>query len=76
MMRAGYSELENGKMREKYERIVRAANVYWYGPWEVPGVLMNVTEGLTVVISSFALAYPVFVRQRERTGGRLFFSLH
>lgn len=61
MMRADYSELENGKMREKYERIVRAANVYWYGPWEVPGVLMNVTEGLTVVISSFALAYPVFV---------------
>lgn len=61
MMHADYSELENGKMREKYERIVRAANVYWYGPWEVPGVLMNVTEGLTVVISSFALAYPVFV---------------
>lgn len=61
MMFVDYSELENGRMRERYERIVRAANVYWYGPWEVPGVLMNITEGLTVVISSFALAYPVFI---------------
>lgn len=61
MMKADYKELEGPTIRQDKERIERSSNVYWYGPWEVPGVLMSVAQGLTVTISALVLAWPIFL---------------
>ncbi len=42
MMRADYGELEKPDIRQAKERIERSTRMFWYGPWEVPGVLMAV----------------------------------
>lgn len=61
MMKADYKELEGPAIRQDKERIERSSQVYWYGPWEVPGVLMSVAQGLTVMISALVLAWPIFL---------------
>lgn len=61
MMKADYRELEGPAIRQDKERIERSSNMYWYGPWEVPGVLMSVVQGLAVIISALALAWPIFL---------------
>lgn len=64
MMRADYEELEGTEIREAKERIERSAQMFWYGPWEVPGVLMSVAQGLTITLVSFILAWPVLLPGR------------
>ncbi len=61
MMRADYGELEKPDIRQAKERIERSTRMFWYGPWEVPGVLMAVAQGLTITISALVLAWPVFL---------------
>ncbi len=61
MMRADYKELEKPDIRQSKERIERATNMFWYGPWEVPGVFMRLVEGLTITISALVLAFPIFL---------------
>lgn len=61
MMKADYEELEKPDIGMAKERIERSTRMFWYGPWEVPGVLMAVARGLTITIASIALAWPVFV---------------
>lgn len=61
MMRADYKELEKPDIGYAKERIERATNMFWYGPWEVPGVFMRLIEGLTITVSSLALAFPIFL---------------
>lgn len=61
MMRADYEELEKPDIGLAKERIYRSTRMFWYGPWEVPGVLMSVVQGITVVAASLGLAWPVFM---------------
>ena len=61
MMRADYEELEKPDIGLAKERIERSTRMFWYGPWEVPGVLMAVAKGLTITIASLLLSWPVFV---------------
>lgn len=61
MMRADYKELEKPDISHAKERIDRATNMFWYGPWEVPGVFMRLIEGLTITVSSLVLAFPIFL---------------
>lgn len=61
MMRADYGELEKPDIRQAKERIERSTRMFWYGPWEVPGVLMSVIQGLAITGSALVLAYPVFL---------------
>lgn len=61
MMRADYEELEKPEIGNAKERIERSTNMFWYGPWEVPGVLMSFAQGLTITIASLVLAWPVFL---------------
>ena len=60
MMKADYEELEKPEIGLAVERIERATRMFWYGPWEVPGVLMSFAQGLTITLSALALAWPVF----------------
>lgn len=60
MMRADYEELEKPEIGLAKERIERSTRMFWYGPWEVPGVLMAVAKGLTITIASLILSWPVF----------------
>lgn len=61
MMKADYKELEGPAIRQDKERIERSTRMFWYGPWEVPGVLMSVAQGLTITISALVLAWPIFL---------------
>lgn len=61
MMKADYKELEGTAIRQAKERIERSTQMFWYGPWEVPGVLMSVAQGLTITISALVLAWPIFI---------------
>lgn len=61
MMKADYEELEKPDIGLAKERIERSTNMFWYGPWEVPGVLMSLAQGLTITIASLVLALPVFL---------------
>ena len=61
MMRADYEELEKPDIGLARERIERSTNMFWYGPWEVPGVLMTLAQGITITAASLALAWPVFL---------------
>lgn len=61
MMQADYEELEKPDIGLAKERIYRSTRMFWYGPWEVPGVLMAVVQGLTIIITSLALAWPAFM---------------
>lgn len=61
MMRADYGELEKPDIGHAKERIERATNMFWYGPWEAPGVFMRLIEGVTITVSSLVLAYPVLL---------------
>lgn len=61
MMRADYKEVEGPAIRQAKERIERATDMFWYGPWEIPGVWMRLIEGLTITVSSFVLSWPVFL---------------
>ncbi len=61
MMRADYEELEKPDIGLAKERIERSTRMFWYGPWEVPGVLMSIVKGLTIVAASLGLAWPVFM---------------
>lgn len=65
MMRADYKEVEGTKLHLQKDRIERASNIYWCGPWEVPGVLMNLAEGITTIMVAIAMAYPVFLPGKE-----------
>lgn len=61
MMRADYKEFEQPDISHAKERIKRATNMFWYGPWEVPGVFMRLIEGLTITVSALVLAFPIFL---------------
>lgn len=61
MMRADYKELEGPSIRQDKERIERSTQMFWYGPWEVPGVLMSVAQGLTITVSALLLSWQVFL---------------
>lgn len=61
MMRADYKEVEGSAIRQAKERIERSTGMFWYGPWEVPGVWMRLMEGLTTTVSALLLAWPVFL---------------
>lgn len=61
MMRADYKELEKPDISHAKERIERATTMFWYGPWEVPGVFMRLIEGLTITVSALVLAFPIFL---------------
>lgn len=61
MMRADYKELEKPDIGHAKERIERATNMFWYGPWEAPGVFMRLIEGVTITVSSLILAFPIFL---------------
>lgn len=67
MMRADYKELEQPDISHAKERIKRATNMFWYGPWEVPGVFMRLTEGLTITVSALVLAFPIFLPAEGET---------
>ncbi len=61
MMRADYEELEKPEIGLAKERIERSTRMFWYGPWEVPGVLMSLAKGLTITGAALGLAWPVFL---------------
>ncbi len=61
LMRADYKEVEGAAIRQAKERIERSTGLFWYGPWEVPGVWMRLMEGLVTTVSALLLAWPVFL---------------
>lgn len=61
VMRADYKELEKPDIRQAKERVERATRMFWYGPWEVPGVFMRLIEGVTITVSALVLAFPIFL---------------
>lgn len=60
MMGVDYEEVEDPKLKYQMDRIIKQENIYWCGPWEIPGVLMNLIEGVITTAFSIAMAYPVF----------------
>ncbi len=59
MMWADYREVEGSSLRLAKERINRASSVYFYGPWELPGVFMALTEGILTTVCAIAFALPI-----------------
>lgn len=60
MMRVDYKEVEDPELKRRMDRIIKQENIYWCGPWEVPGVLMNLIEGVTSTALAVGMSYPVF----------------
>lgn len=60
LMAVDYSEVEDPALKRRMDRIEKQEKIYWCGPWEVPGVLMNLAEGVLTTVLAIGLTSPVF----------------
>lgn len=67
LIRIDYKDIEGTEVHLKRQKILDALHVNFCGPWEVPGILMSLSEGLVTVGFAIALSIPVFL---PKQGGR------